>query len=69
MREILLPAEIWSPLVSYRPPYILDRDGIIQHEPLAKLLREKGFDTDRRIECEPWGSGLVFRQGKPDANG
>ena len=62
MREIVLPAEVWSPLVSYTPPYILDRDGIIQHEPLAKLLRANCFDAARRIECEPWAAGLVFRQ-------
>ena len=68
MREILLPAEVWSPLVSYSPPYILDRNGIVQHEPLAKLLRTNGFDTDRRVECEPWGSGLVFRQEGHGAN-
>ena len=41
VREIALPAEVWSPLVSYSPLYILDENGIVQHEPLAKLLREK----------------------------
>lgn len=27
---------------------------------------ENGFDTDRRVECKTWGSGLVFRQEEPD---
>lgn len=66
MRELILPAEVWSPLVSYRPPYVVDEHGIVQHELLAKLLRKKGFDMDRPMRCDAWGSGLIFRQAEAD---
>ena len=42
-------------------------DAIVQHESLATLLREKGFNTDRPMHCDAWGSGLIFRQGESGA--
>ena len=62
MPEIVLREEEWTPLITWKPSYILDRRGIVQHEALAERLRQAGFDPELPMEIEFDGRTLTLWQ-------